>query len=228
MSENVVGPWGVDDALTASMSGATVLLNPADMAKANAQQFAAAAGRHGFVNGFTSPRNADNRLLVNAVLRFADPRSAKAAAAEFAAISLDPTGLLARTLPLPEDEGTPRDNITLGPHGALHFQRDATHAAELFAESGMDLGANGRTVVYQTKDADGAARIADGFYAEVQAESDAAAPVKNLPDSRCVEFSASWFYCLGVADRYAIEASSDTLLDAQQQVAAQYVMLFSD
>ena len=35
------------------------------------------------------------------------------------------------------------------------------------------------------------------------------------------------FYCLGAADRYAIETTSKNLLDAQQQVAAQYAMLLS-
>ena len=35
------------------------------------------------------------------------------------------------------------------------------------------------------------------------------------------------FYCLGAADRYAIETTSKNLLDAQQQVAAQYAMLVS-
>jgi hypothetical protein len=35
------------------------------------------------------------------------------------------------------------------------------------------------------------------------------------------------FYCLGAADRYAIETTSDKLLDAQQQVAAQYAILVS-
>jgi hypothetical protein len=318
MSENVIGPWEVDAALTQSTGGATAIVTPADLVKIDAEPFAAAAGRHGFVNGYTSPRRADHKNLVNAVLRFADPGSASAASvefgdiaaktgrgvrripipghpdtlaatytesqdskqqwtavraftahgpyvfmqvayaddglesavglvadtidlqgpaidefratdpSEFADISLDPTGLLARTLPLPADEATPRDNITLERRGALHLQRDALLAAALFNESGMDLMANGRTVVYQTRDVEGATVIVDGFYGEVQAESESAEPVKNLPDSRCVEFSPSWFYCLGVADRYAIETSSDSLLDAQQQVAAQYVMLFSD
>jgi hypothetical protein len=316
MSENVIGPWEVDAALTHSTGGATVLLNPADLAKADSQPFVAAAGRHDFVNGFTSPRRADHKFLVNAVLRFADPGSASAAAvefgdiaaktgtgvrrtpipghpdtlaatyfepqdskqwtavraftahgphvfmqlahaddglepavglvaetidlqgpaidefratdpSEFADISLDPTGLLARTLPLPADEATPRDNITLEQRGALHFQRDAMLAAALFDESGTDLVANGGTVVYQTKDVAGAARIVEGFYDEVRPESDAAEPVNNLPGSRCVEFSPSWFYCLGVADRYAIETSANSLLDAQQKVAAQYAMLLS-
>jgi hypothetical protein len=311
MVANVVGPWQVDSAVTLSTGGNTVMVSAADLARVDSGPYAAAAGRHNFVNGFAATRRAEEgKILINAVLRFADPGSATAAVAEFggiaaktgsgvhrtpipghpetlaasytdkqwtavraftahgpyvfmqlahataglepatrlvaktidlqgpaidefgatdpsefADISLDPTGLLARTLPLSADEASPRENVVNEPDAEVHFQRDALVAEELFAESGTDLVATARTVVYQAKDTEGAARIVDGFLDEVELEAYEAEPVANLPDSHCVELSATWFYCLGVADRYAIEATSDTLLDAQQQVAAQYAML---
>ncbi|OBF38174.1 hypothetical protein A5724_10640 [Mycobacterium sp. ACS1612] len=146
---------------------------------------------------------------------------------EFADISLDPTGLLARTLPVPEKDATPIQNATYEQRGALQFQSDPARSAKLFADIGMDLAAMAKTNVYQTKDPAGAAKIVDGFYAELQPTSQPAKPVNNLPDSRCLQLQDKTFYCLGAADKYAIETTADNLLDAQQQVAAQYAMLLN-
>ena len=146
---------------------------------------------------------------------------------EFADISLDPTGLLARTIPVPENEATTIQNTTYEQRGALHFQNDPARSATLFSETETDLVAMAKTNVYQTKDSESAARIVDGFYDELQPTSQPAKPVNNLPDSRCLQLADQGFYCLGAADRYAIETSSKNLLDAQQQVAAQYAMLLS-
>jgi hypothetical protein len=147
--------------------------------------------------------------------------------AEFADISIDPTGLLARTLPAPEQDDLPTRNVTYEQRGALHFQGDPTRSAKVFAETGTDLVAMAKTNVYQTKDAEGAAGIVDEFYAELEPTSKPANPVKNMPDSRCLQLDDGAFYCLGTADNYAIETSGPNLLDTQQQVAAQYVMLTS-
>jgi hypothetical protein len=146
---------------------------------------------------------------------------------EFSDISLDPTGLLARTLPVPEKEATTIQDTTYEQRGALHFQSDPARSAKLFTDTEMDLVAMARTNVYETKDSPSAVKIVDGFFAELQPTSQPAKPVNNLPDSRCLQMKDKSFYCLGAADRYAIETTSDTLLDAQQQVAAQYAMLLS-
>jgi hypothetical protein len=146
---------------------------------------------------------------------------------EFADISLDPTGLLARTLPVPDKEATTIQNTTYEQRGALQFQSDPSRSATLFSETDTDLVAMAKTNVYQTKDSESAARIVDGFYAELQPTSQPAKPVNNLPDSRCLQLEDKSFYCLGAADRYAIETTSESLLDAQQQVAAQYAMLLN-
>jgi hypothetical protein len=320
MANNVVGPWEVDPTLTGWFGfGATVLQSAEDLAQIGPEPFAAAAGRHDFINGFVSARTAEGqKILLNAVLRFADPGAAVAAAtefgdiaaktgegvqraqipghpdaqaasytqtegnsgkrwsavraftphgqyvfmqlaqavdgmgpavglvakaldlqgpaidkfratdpSEFADISLDPTGLLARTLPVPEKEATTIQNTTYEQRGALQFQSDPARSAKLFTDTGTDLVAMAKTNVYQTKDSASAAKIVDGFFAELQPTSQPAKPVNNLPDSRCLRLEDKTFYCLGAADRYAIETTSDKLLDAQQQVAAQYAMLLS-
>jgi hypothetical protein len=147
--------------------------------------------------------------------------------AEFADISVDPTGLLARTLPVPETQATVVQNTTYEQRGALHFQSDPSRSSTLFTQTGMDLVAMAKTNVYQTKDAAAAAKIVDGFFAEVQPTSKPANGVRNLDGSRCLQLEDKSFYCLAAADRYAIETSGPTLLDTQQQVAAQYVMLMN-
>lgn len=146
---------------------------------------------------------------------------------EFADISIDPTGLLARTLPMPEQEATPTQNATYEPRGALHFQSDPVRSAKLFEETRTDLVAMAKTNVYQTDDVKGAAGIVNEFFAELEPTSQPANPVNNMPDSRCLRLEDKAFYCLATADRYAIETSGPNLLDTQQQVAAQYVMLMS-
>jgi hypothetical protein len=146
---------------------------------------------------------------------------------EFADISIDPTGLLARTLPVPEKDATVIQNTTYEQRGALQFQSDPARSAKLFADTGMDLVAMGKTNVYQTKDPGGAAKIVDGFFAELQPTSQPADPVANLPGSRCLQLEDKTFYCLAAADKFAIETTSKNLLDARQQVAAQYAMLLN-
>ncbi|HYZ66974.1 MAG TPA: hypothetical protein VE666_04070 [Mycobacterium sp.] len=146
---------------------------------------------------------------------------------EFADISLDPTGLLARTLPVPEKDATPIQNATYEQRGALQYQSDPARSAKLFTDTGTDLVAMAKTNVYETKDAPSALKIVDGFFAELQPTSQPAKPVNNLADSRCLQLEDKTFYCLGAADKYAIETTSQTLLDAQQQIAAQYAMLLN-
>ena len=89
MANNVVGPWEVDSTLTKWFGfGATVLQNAGDLAQLGPEPFAAAAGQHGFVNGFVSARTAEGqKILLNAVLRFPDPGAAAAAATEFGDIA---------------------------------------------------------------------------------------------------------------------------------------------
>ena len=146
---------------------------------------------------------------------------------EFADISLDPSGLLERTLPQEGQDPSFAKNATYEQRGALHFQSDPARSAKLFDETGVELVAMAATNIYETGDVDGAKGIVDGFYAEVQPTAQPANPVANMPDSKCLGLGDGGFYCLAVADRYALEVSGPTLLAAQQMTAAQYIMLLS-
>jgi hypothetical protein len=152
-------------------------------------------------------------------------------AAKLAELPIDPTGLLARTLPVSPDDASVNQRTVYEPRGALQLQTDPPRAATLFAQAGMTYEASAATAVYEARDArdaHGARVIADGFFAEVSAIGRPAAAVKQMPTSRCLDLSegkVANFYCLATADRYTIEAQAAQLLDAQQKAAAQYAML---
>jgi hypothetical protein len=148
--------------------------------------------------------------------------------ASLADLPIDPTGLLARTLPVSVTEASVNQRAVYERRGSLQFQSDPTRSAALFERTGMNRQANAATAVYEARDAQGAKGIVDGFFAEVSATGEPSEPVKQLAGSRCVDLSkgqVSNFYCLATADRFAIEAQSAQLRDAQQKVAAQYAML---
>ncbi|MDT5289589.1 MAG: hypothetical protein QOF88_4478 [Mycobacterium sp.] len=141
-----------------------------------------------------------------------------------ASVPLDPTGLLAKTLPPTSAVGSAK-NAVYDARGAAHFQRDPIASTTLFKDTGVSEVAMAKTNVYQTKDAYGAVAVTDSFGQEVSAEGTKPAdPVLALPDSHCMAFPKG-FYCVAAAGRYAIEARGEQLRDTQQQVAAQYVML---
>lgn len=146
---------------------------------------------------------------------------------ELADISIDPTGLLARTMPLDGQDMTFTKPATYEQRGALHFQSDPARSAKLFSDTGVDLVSTAGTTVYQTKDADGAKDVVDEFFDEVSAEAQPTNPVPNMTESRCLKLTEGGFYCLATADRYTLETSAPTLLAAQQMTAAQYIMLMS-
>jgi hypothetical protein len=159
--------------------------------------------------------------------------------AAFATVPVDPSGLLARTVPEQPviADINPHLHKVYDRHGALHFQRfeiDPVTATRLFADAGVDLWATSKTSIYQARDAAGAARLVEQFVAEIRADgAKPAEGVAGMPASRCLEVphpgAKPSFACFAPADRYAIEAHAGhrngQLLAAQQQVAAQYVML---
>ncbi|ADU01937.1 MULTISPECIES: DUF7373 family lipoprotein [Mycolicibacterium] len=84
MANFVVGPWEVDTALKVQDSfGARVLTDADALTTLGPPELAAVSGRHNFINGFASARQAENgKSLLNAVLRFGDPPSAAAAVSD--------------------------------------------------------------------------------------------------------------------------------------------------
>lgn len=150
--------------------------------------------------------------------------------ANLADLPIDPTGLLARTLPVSVNVASVNQRAVYGPRGSLQFQTDPTRSAALFDTAGMTRQANAATAVYEARDAKGAQDIVDGFYEEVSPTGKPVDPVNQLPNSRCLDLSAGRtanFYCLATADRFAIEAQSAQLRDARQKAAAQYAMLMA-
>jgi hypothetical protein len=144
-------------------------------------------------------------------------------AGDLAAVPLDPTGLLARTLPAAVAEAA--KNAVYATRGAEHFQSNPVASETLFSDTGTTQVAMGGTNVYQTKDDGAAVMIINAFSQEMTSDGMAAADtVTALPDSHCYALPQA-FYCVAPAGRYAIEARSEQLADVHQQLSAQYVLL---
>jgi hypothetical protein len=142
-------------------------------------------------------------------------------------VPLDPTGLLAKTLPTAVGTSNSK-NAVYGVRGAMHFQSNPVASTTLFKDTGVTEVAMGKTNVYQAKDANAAVLVTNAFGKEISAGgTQAANPVPALPASRCQAFPKG-FYCVAPAGRYAIEAQGEQLVDVQQQVAAQYVILTAE
>ena len=144
--------------------------------------------------------------------------------ARFAGLPLDPTGLLARTLPITPQAAILTQRTVYQQRGALHFQIDPVLSAKTFADAGMDSMSRADTTVYQARDAAAAQQMTDIFAEEVAAAAKPADAVPGLPASRCFTRDRNTL-CLGTADRYTIEASATQPSNAHQKLAAQYAML---
>lgn len=146
---------------------------------------------------------------------------------DLAKLPIDPTGLLARTLPDTSEHPAVVDNLVYGPHATLLFQSDPAPTATLFKDTGTELMSKADANLYQAADGKGAQRIVDTFVAEVKtAGFKPVDGVKGLPESRCLQADGQ-FWCMAVGDRYAIEVDSNQLKDAHQKIAAQYLILMS-
>jgi hypothetical protein len=154
------------------------------------------------------------------------------AANQFPTLPLDPTGLVARTLPLPPDQATSTSGAVYPPAGALHLENDPVQTGPAFTAAGVDNVATNLTTVYQAKDPASAQALAQ-TYSDVAGKTpgaQAASPVPGLPQSRCTRVAGAnglvpRYWCLAAGDRYTIKAIARELDNAHQQVAAQYRML---
>lgn len=147
-------------------------------------------------------------------------------AAELVNLPKDPTGLLARALPLAPKEESFTNNATLGPRAMLHQEPSATTASKMYADAGADVKVIGNATVVRTRDNAAAKTLAAGYS---KTEGGAVAPadaVPNLADSTCYEVTGlDKFACTAAFDRYMFVVYSHRLKDAQQMAAAQYLML---
>lgn len=148
--------------------------------------------------------------------------------AQFASVPRDPSGLLAKALPVPDAAKNVNNNATFGGYGLLHYLDDPVAMAKVLTAAGVDVAVRGDDWVIQARDAAGALAVAD---AEVKSatgpDATTADPVSNLPGSRCLKFSGDdgGFYCVATADRYEFEVSGLQLKDVHQRTAAQYMIL---
>lgn len=156
--------------------------------------------------------------------------------AELAALPLDDSGLVARTLPPPPDDRKVFQG-SYGPHGILAFSNAPAVDQRLFDETGVTEAVMGHTTSYAARDAAGAARIVEQF-ATTMAEKgfQPAEGVPGLPSARCLQKlpppesrgGTPVFYCAAAADAIAYEASAGQLADTHQMIAAQYLMLTAE
>jgi hypothetical protein len=153
------------------------------------------------------------------------------AIADMAALPLDPTGLVARTLPVKSDPNA-MVNATYAPPGYLHLADDPIRTDRALADGGVDVVSAGLTTVFQARDHSAAETLATGFAdaAAQQPNSQQGAPVPGLPESRCVSIGGAVgaqprYHCFASVDRFAFTSESKQPAIAQQQIAAQFKML---
>ena len=147
--------------------------------------------------------------------------------AQLANLPRDPTGLLAKTLPVPADKATVNDNLTLGSHGGLLYEVDPVAAAKQYADSGVDVVVHADAWVSQARDHAGAVALAPAAAASPDASKPVAA-VPNLPGSACEQYTdGGLISCTAIAGRYLLQVSSRQLKDVHQKAAAQYMLLAS-
>lgn len=147
------------------------------------------------------------------------------------ALPLDPTGLVARTVPARSDS-SPLVNGTYDPPGFLQLEPDPIKRGDAMTEAGVDVVSAGLATVYQARDPSAAQHLA-GALADATAQqsgSQPAAAVPGLPESRCVLVDEAGgalprTHCFAAVDRYAISADARQPVTAAQQLAAQYKML---
>lgn len=146
--------------------------------------------------------------------------------ADFPTLPRDPSGVLAKALPVAPGQSDVSNKATFGPYAILHYQDNpiVSNAVTVFPDAGVDAAVHGNSWVIRARDAAGAAAVADAAFKQLTAAS--ADPVPNLPGSRCLNFvEKQYFWCVGTADRYEFEVSGTQLRDVHQQAAAQYLLL---
>ncbi len=148
---------------------------------------------------------------------------------------VDGEGMIKRTLP--DTAGAwPSPSAEWGTvynrRGAVHEQDDKEKTSKLFDATQVEFVAVGQvgTVLYRTRDAAGAERLAREQFGRVyQIDADITAP-KDVPGAKCFKVkSASGrpqdFRCNVVYRNYAAQVRADNENDVRQKGAAQYALL---
>ncbi|MGV9665151.1 DUF7373 family lipoprotein [Nocardia niigatensis] len=151
----------------------------------------------------------------------------------------DPDDMLSRALPIVDTSG-PTGLELYNDHGALLATPFPVAEGDLFRETGTDRVAHAGTDVLRARDVAAAQRLRDSNFQLFRGRAEYSPPEKifvsadpppGVPGARCL-MTKSWdkvtsprFLCAVSRGRYAAQAWSDQLIDAQQQIAAQYVRL---
>ena len=148
--------------------------------------------------------------------------------AKLADLPLDPSGLMARTLPPPKT-ATGLNYGTWGPRAALHFETDPVASAKMFAEAGVTVKTWGASLILEAKDAPSAQRLLQGFR-DRSTTNKPTSGVPGLPSAKCSTSDGTdpmqpTVFCDYAVDRYVVAVASRQDVDAQQQAAAQYLVL---
>ncbi len=199
-----------------------------------------ATENHDYDNEFQARESISGALTdqARAIDRFVPTDPAK-----LADLPVDPSGqLLARVLWAPDGK-VPRGAGTWRPHAALHFEDDPVESDALFTAAGVEWVGQLLARVYQSENADGAARVAGKLADRTRSQPDVqptATGVRGLPDARCFARTTGWatpvdpptlqqarwhFKCLAQVDRYAFATYSGDETDAKQQLSAQWRIL---
>ena len=152
--------------------------------------------------------------------------------APLATLPRDPSGLLARTVPLKPGQGDSMSDADYDPAGALQLEDNPIQAAAAMQQAGVDTVAVSETTVYQARDGAAARQLAQSLGDDV-VERQSTQPVAEVPGlagSRCVRAAdpntrVARHWCVAVEDRYTFKAVARDLNNAHQQMAAQYLML---
>ncbi len=150
-------------------------------------------------------------------------------------LPMDPTGLLARSLPGPS-MGLSRFRAGVyEPHGALHFMPDPISAQQLFRDAALVAASVSVAMVFQTRGATGADELAEAFISDhVNQRYGRGESIPGLSASRCLValnlpgIPEGTYYCVVTHDRYVITAQMPTAVAAHQAVSAQYLLLSAE
>jgi hypothetical protein len=147
------------------------------------------------------------------------------------ALPQDPSGLLARTLPLAGDQTV--DSGSFGPHAVLVYFAHPDRTQTLFSTAGVDAATRAHTAIYRARDGAAAQRLVEDLTAQIREQQfTPSSGVLGLPAARCLTAptstsgsAPSLLVCLAAAGRFAFEASGTQDSDVHQMIAAQYLML---
>ncbi|WP_431240952.1 DUF7373 family lipoprotein (plasmid) [Mycolicibacterium aichiense] len=104
---------------------------------------------------------------------------------QLTSLPLDPTGVLARTVPVPDGPTVRTGSYTL--HAALATQDDPRRSQDVFSATGVDVVTRAADTVYRARNAAAAAKIVADFAEDARAQQfTPAAGVLGLPAARCL------------------------------------------